>query len=126
MGNSEPDSLDFISSIWKGVGGLDKNFKFQADPPHRGVQMYGQACAFWENLASAYYCVARFPDDFETAILCSVNGGGSNTVRSSLVGALTGAQCGLSKIPKRFIDGLDDSDRIVSWAKQIAKESLHG
>ena len=45
---SEPDSLDFISSIWKGVGGLDNKFKFEADPANRGVQMYGQACAFWD------------------------------------------------------------------------------
>merc|ERR1711920_1174930 len=65
-------------------------------------------------------------NDFEKAVLCSVNGGGSNTVRSSLVGALLGAHCGLSKIPTRFVTGLDDSDQIVAWAKQIAKESLHG
>jgi len=123
---SEPDSLDFISSTWKGVGGLDKKFAFKAEPPNRGIQMYGQACAFWECLASAYYCAARFPDDFEKAVLCSVNGGGSNTVRSSLVGALVGAQCGLSKIPARFISGLDDSEQLISWAKQVASDSLHG
>ena len=46
--------------------------------------------------------------------------------RSSLVGALLGAQCGLSKIPARFLEGLDDSDQIVAWAKQVATDSLHG
>merc|ERR1719221_1642554 len=88
--------------------------------------MYGQACALWECISSAYYCIARFPNDFESGVLCAVNGGGSNTVRASLVGALLGAQCGFSKIPARFIEGLDDHDQIVAWAKQIANDSLTG
>lgn len=123
---SEPDSLDWFSSMCKGLAGMDDKLVFKAEPAHRGVQMFGQACAFWETMSSAYYCVARHPGDFEKAILCSVNGGGSNTVRSSLVGALLGADVGLSGIPERFITGLDDVDQIIAWAKQVAIDSLHG
>lgn len=123
---SEPDSLDWFSSMCKGLTGSDKKFTFDADPSARGVQLYGQACCFWETMSSAYFCVARNLDNFEKAMLCSVNGGGQNCVRSSLVGALMGASVGLSKIPARFIEGLDDSENIVAWAKQVAKDSLHG
>eukprot|EP00931_Biecheleriopsis_adriatica_P051069 TRINITY_DN29589_c0_g1_i1.p1 TRINITY_DN29589_c0_g1~~TRINITY_DN29589_c0_g1_i1.p1 ORF type:complete len:527 (+),score=79.79 TRINITY_DN29589_c0_g1_i1:53-1633(+) len=123
---SQPDSLDWFSVMCKGLDGSDKKFKLEADPPHRGVQMYGQACCWWETLSSAYYCAARNLNDFEKAMLCSVNGGGQTCTRSSLVGALLGASVGLSKIPERWIHGLDDSDNIVAWAKKIADDSLQG
>eukprot|EP00931_Biecheleriopsis_adriatica_P089842 TRINITY_DN63919_c0_g1_i1.p1 TRINITY_DN63919_c0_g1~~TRINITY_DN63919_c0_g1_i1.p1 ORF type:complete len:529 (+),score=91.68 TRINITY_DN63919_c0_g1_i1:12-1598(+) len=123
---SEPDSLDWFSSMCKGLTGVDSKFKFEAEPAYRGVQLYGQACCFWETMSSAYYVVATNLGDFERAMLCSVNGGGQNCVRSSLVGGLLGAQVGLSRIPKRFIDGLDDSESIVAWAKKIAMDSLRG
>lgn len=123
---SEPDSLDWISSMFKGVGGGDEKLSFEAEPASRGIQLYGQACSFWETLSSAYYCMIRHNENFEKAILCSVNGGGSNTVRSSLVGAVMGASVGLSNIPQRFIDGLDDSGQLLAWAKQVADESMHG
>jgi len=110
----------------KGLSGSDKRFTFVAKPAAHGVQLYGQACSFWETMSSAYFCVARNLGDFEKAMLCSVNGGGQNCVRSSLVGALMGASVGLSKIPARFIHGLDDSENVVAWAKQIAKDSLNG
>jgi ADP-ribosylglycohydrolase len=78
------------------------------EPAHRGVELYGKFCAFlfFAVLPSAYYCAARFPDNFEEAVLCSVNGGGQHTMRTSLVGALVGARVGLSRIPKRFVERL--------------------
>lgn len=123
---SEPDSLTWFSHMCKGLAGVDKKFTLKTDPLHRGVQMFGQACAFWETLPSAYYCVATNLGDFEKAMLTSINGGGQNCVRTSLVGALMGASVGFSGIPKRFIDGLDDSEWIVAMAKQVAKDSLKG
>merc|ERR1712007_55385 len=110
----------------KGLTGSDKKFTFEAEPSARGVQLYGQSCCFWETMSSAYYCVARNLGDFEKATLCSVNGGGQNCVRSSLVGALMGASVGLSRIPTRFVEGLDDSENITAWAKKVAVDSLHG
>merc|ERR1719356_1900079 len=108
----------------KGLDGSDESFSLVASPAHRGVQLYGQACCYWETMASAYYCVARnLGGDFESAVLCSVNGGGQTCARSSLVGALMGASVGLSSIPSRWIKGLDDSERIVNWAMQVALDS---
>lgn len=92
---------------------------------HRGVELYGKFCTFFAVLPSAYYCAARFPENFEEAILCSVNGGGQNTIRTSLVGALVGAHVGLSGIPKRFVEGLNDYDEsILELAKQVAEAAL--
>lgn len=45
-------------------------------------------------------------------------------MRTSLVGALLGARVGLSGIPSRFIDGLEDSDYLISLAGKIADAAL--
>lgn len=117
---TEPDSLLWFGSIADGV----EEFKSSIEPAHRGVLMYGQFCAFFATVPSAYYCAARFPDCFEDAVLCSINGGGQNTMRTSLVGALLGARVGLSGIPDRFIEGLEESEHLLKLASTIADAAL--
>ena len=41
--------------------------------------------------------------------------------RAMLTGALVGAQVGLTGIPKRFIDGLENSEELLQLAKNLAK-----
>lgn len=101
-----------------------KEFQKSIKPAHRGVLLYGQFCAFFATVSSAYYCTARFPNNFEDAALCSVNGGGQNTMRTSLVGALLGARVGLSGIPIKFLSGLEDSEYLISQAEKIADAAL--
>jgi len=90
------------------------------EPPHAVAQLYGLACQLGFMLPAAYYLASRFPDDFETAVLTAVNGGGSNMGRASLTGALSGAMVGIQGIPQRFIDGLVDKDEILSNAEKVA------
>lgn len=117
---TEPDSLLWFGSIAAGVSEFQDSIK----PAHRGVLLYGQFCAFFASLSSAYYCAARYPNNFEDAVLCSVNGGGQNTMRTSLVGALLGARIGLSNIPSRFLIGLEDADYFVELAQKVADAAL--
>jgi ADP-ribosylglycohydrolase len=114
---TEPDSLLWFGSIAQGMA----LFKDSIQPAHRGVLLYGQFCAFFASVPSAYYCALRFPENFEDAVLCSVNGGGQNTMRASLTGALLGARVGLSNIPQRFIDGLENSKLLLDLARQLAE-----
>jgi len=74
-----------------------------------------------ERLA-AYYLAARFWDDYESAVLHAVNGGGQNQARAILTGALVGAQTGLTGIPQRFLDGLEASDTLMSLAAKLASQ----
>ncbi|CAE7238049.1 FP2, partial [Symbiodinium sp. KB8] len=117
---TEPDSLLWYGMLAEGV----QNCAQGIEPPHRGVELYGKFCAFYGVLGSAYYCAARYPDDFEKAVLCSLNGGGQNTMRTSLVGAFLGAHVGLKGIPQKLIDGLDDHDNIVALAMQVAQHAI--
>ena len=73
-------------------------------------------------LPAAYYLAARFHNDFESAVLHAVNGGGQNQVRAILTGTLAGAQVGLSGIPKRFIEGLEKADEILLLAEKLATQ----
>ena len=92
------------------------------EPPWKVSIVYGMPCAIYHQLPAAYYLAARFRDDFESAVLHSVNGGGQNQARSILTGALVGAQTGLSGIPRRFIDGLQDSAMLSGLAAKLAAQ----
>ena len=55
-------------------------------------------------------------------MLHAVNGGGENQARAILTGALVGAQTGLSGIPQRFLDGLEESEALQRLAMDLASK----
>ncbi|WP_417314414.1 ADP-ribosylglycohydrolase family protein [Cycloclasticus pugetii] len=82
--------------------------------------VYGMPCAVYHQFPACYYLAARYSDDFESAVLHAINGGGQNMARAMLTGALVGAQVGIQNIPKRFIDGLEGSDKLLNRAEKLA------
>jgi|TARA_R110002096_G_scaffold194356_3_gene376484 ADP-ribosylglycohydrolase len=87
--------------------------------------VYGMPCAVYHQFPACYYLAARYPDDFESAVLHAINGGGQNMARAMLTGALVGAQVGLEGIPQRFIDGLDNGEKLLQRAQQLAAQINH-
>jgi len=83
--------------------------------------VYGMPCAIYHQLPAAYYLAARFNDNFELAVLHAINGGGQNMSRACLTGALVGAQVGLSGIPKRFVEGLQGHEELVSLCEKLGE-----
>jgi ADP-ribosylglycohydrolase len=81
-------------------------------------------CAIYHQLPAAYYLSSLFQDDFESAVLQAINGGGQNQSRAMLAGALTGAQVGLSGIPKRFIKGLENSEELQNLVEVLASQLM--
>ena len=92
------------------------------EPAWKVSIVYGMPCAIYHQLPAAYYLAARFRDDFESALLHAINGGGQNQARAILTGALAGAQVGLSRIPVRFLDGLAESAALTSLATRLAAD----
>jgi len=92
------------------------------EPAWKAALVYGMPCAIYHQLPAAYYLAARFPGDFESAVLHAVNGGGQNQARAILTGALAGAQSGLGGIPPRFIDGLADGAALLALSRQLAAQ----
>ncbi len=104
------DAMDRPSGIYHAAHDLG----ISIEPAHSVCRLYTPDCRITHLLPTAYYLASRFEDDFETAVLSAVNGGGNNMARASLTGALSGAMNGLSGIPETFIEGLTEHKRILS------------
>lgn len=113
---SMPDPLLIPSSIAL----LVNEPGIQIEPAWKASLVYGLPCSIYHQLPAAYYLAARFSNDFESAVLHAINGGGQNMSRAFLTGALVGAQVGLSGIPERFINGLKHSQELVAMAGKLA------
>ncbi len=116
---ASPDALLTPSFIARAA----KDPDIAIEPAWKASLVYGMPCAIYHILPSAYYLAARFTDDFESAVLNAINGGGQNQARAILVGALSGAQAGFDGIPRRFIDGLEQGEEIVSLSAQLAEQA---
>jgi ADP-ribosylglycohydrolase len=116
---SSPDAL--LSPSYMAEAALDPGIKIE--PAWKVSIVYGMPCAIYHQLPAAYYLAARFADDFESAVLHALNGGGQNQARCILTGALVGAQVGLSRIPHRFLDGLDKSSELTALARQLGERA---
>lgn len=118
---SSPDAL--LTPGYIAEAAADPHIRIE--PAWRVSIVYGMPCAIYHQLPAAYYLAARFSDDFESAVLHAINGGGQNQARAMLTGALVGAQVGLSRIPKRFVDGLENSADLTTLALELGQQAAN-
>jgi ADP-ribosylglycohydrolase len=114
---ASPDAL--LTPSYMAAAALDPDVRIE--PAWKVSIVYGMPCAIYHQLPAAYYLAARFHGDFESALLHAVNGGGQNQARAMLTSALVGAQVGMAGIPRRFIDGLEERDRLLGLAGALAE-----
>lgn len=117
-----PDALLMPSFIAQAAHDPD----IRIEPAWKVSLVYGMPCAVYHQFPAAYYLAARYVDDFESAVLHAVNGGGQNQARAILAGALAGAQTGLAGIPQRFVDGLDRHEELLALAHEMAEQAQAG
>lgn len=115
---SSPDAL--LTPHYVALAAIDPDIRIE--PAWKVSIVYGMPCAIYHQLPAAYYLAARFANDFESAVLHAVNGGGQNMSRAMLTGALVGAQVGLEGIPGRFLDGLENAEELLTLAKKIGTQ----
>ena len=113
---SSPDAL--LTPSYMAEAAMDP--EIQIEPAWKVSIVYGMPCAIYHQLPAAYYLAARFPNDFELAVLHAINGGGQNQARAILTGALVGAQVGLTGISPRFVDGLEKGAELTRLAIELA------
>ncbi len=116
LGFPSPDAL--LLPSWIAQAAHDRSIRIE--PAWKISLVHGMSCALNFVLPAAYHLAARFHDDFESAVLHAINGGGQNMSRACLTGALVGARVGLSGIPARFIDDLAGGQEIVALAHKVA------
>jgi len=114
---ASPDAL--LTPAYVASAAADPDIRI--DPAWKVSIVYGMPCAIYHVVPAAYYLAARFHDDFESAVLNAINGGGQNQSRALLTGALVGAQVGLSGIPQRFVDGLEHASELRRLCGELAE-----
>jgi ADP-ribosylglycohydrolase len=112
---SSPDAL--LTPSYMAEAARDPGIRIE--PAWKVSIVYGMPCAIYHQLPAAYYLAARFPDNFELAVLHAINGGGQNMSRACLTGALVGAQVGLTGIPKRLVEGLLGHEELISLSERL-------
>ncbi|TAM11887.1 MAG: ADP-ribosylglycohydrolase family protein [Nevskiaceae bacterium] len=115
---ASPDALLGMGSI--AAAAVDPAIR--VEPATKAALLYGLPCAVYHQFPSVYYLAARFADNFEAAVLTAVNSGGQNQARAILVGALVGGMVGFSRIPQRFVDGLEKSAERIALARKMAAQ----
>ena len=114
---TSPDAL--LTAGYAALAAADPDIVIE--PAWKVSLVYGMPCAIYHQLPAAYYLASRFQDDYESAVLHAINGGGQNMLRAMLAGALVGAQVGLEGIPHRFITGLRDAQRYLALAVELER-----
>jgi ADP-ribosylglycohydrolase len=113
---ASPDAL--LSPSYMARAATDEGIHIE--PAWKVSIVYGMPCAIYHQLPASYYLAAQFHNDFESAILHAVNGGGQNQARAIMTGALVGAQTGCSAIPQRFFVGLEEATELSRLAEKLA------
>jgi ADP-ribosyl-[dinitrogen reductase] hydrolase len=84
-------------------------------PDHEVIGgLLSSACYIDQSLPAALYLAARYPDDFEAALIANTNLGGDNCHRGAVLGALLGAALGVAAIPERWQQGLTASGELAA------------
>ncbi len=79
----------------------------------------GEGWVAEETLAIALYCSLKYENDFDKALIASVNHNGDSDSTGAVTGNILGAYLGMSKIPQKYIDNLELKDVILDIAEDL-------
>lgn len=88
-------------------------------PEYEAIQQIGGGWVAEETLAIAVYCCAKHFDDFEKAMIASVNHGGDSDSTGAVTGNILGAAIGYEAIPEHFKTDLQLHDVILHVADDL-------
>ena len=76
------------------------------------IAEFGQMCSVEAGLPGAIHIIARYADDFKTAMVENVMAGGDSSARGILAGMVLGAAHGMAAIPDAWQAGMNASQQI--------------
>jgi ADP-ribosyl-[dinitrogen reductase] hydrolase len=71
-----------------------------------------------DTLGVAFHAL-YYTDSFEEAVVHAVNVGGDTDTHGAVTGALAGAYYGFEAIPKRWLDVIQNCERLVKLAEEM-------
>lgn len=88
-------------------------------PDIDAITQLGEGWVAEETLAIAVYCSLKYSDNFEKAIIASVNHSGDSDSTGAVTGNIMGAYLGLSAIPQKYTENLELQDLLKSTADEL-------
>lgn len=86
------------------------------------IRQLGEGWVAEETLAIAVYCTLKHEDDFEKAIIASVNHSGDSDSTGAVTGNIIGAHLGIDNIPQKFLENLELRDTILEIADDLFED----
>jgi len=90
--------------------------------PHYDLELIRNSPLASETVCAAFYCFLRFEP--EPGLIIAASGGGDTDSIASIAGALFGASLGSSWIPDRWLEVLEQRDRIEGVAASLHDLSM--
>lgn len=87
------------------------------------IEKLGGGWVAEETLAIAIYCSLKYQNDFNRAIIASVNHSGDSDSTGSVTGNILGAYLGFAAIPTKYIDRLELKGIILEIAEDLCFDS---
>ena len=122
------DSMKIVPSLFKGSQHMPEMLKLlkkaidlskEDIDDLEAIQELGEGWVAEETLAIAVYCCAKHFDDFEKAMIASVNHGGDSDSTGAVTGNILGAAIGYEAIPEHFKADLQLHDVILHVADDL-------
>lgn len=137
--DEQPTKDTFVSYVEEGLNALEQMFpQYPSDlqemrrlalmainlshtdnPDLQNIELLGGGWTGEEALAIAFYCAIRHFDNFEQALIASVNHGGDSDSTGAVTGNILGAAIGYEAFPQHFKDNLELVDVILHMADDL-------
>ena len=85
------------------------------------IQQLGEGWVAEETLAIAVYCALKYEDDFDRALIASVNHSGDSDSTGAVTGNILGAHLGLEGIPRKYREGLELKEVLLEVADDLCR-----
>ena len=101
---------------------MRKAFELSKNNAHdiESIRELGEGWVAEEAVAIAVYCCLSHPDDFNDAIIASVNHDGDSDSTGIIAGNIMGARLGVNSIPSYYIDHIEQKNLILEIANDLA------
>ena len=121
-------SLDTVTELWPEAIGREFFVKLirravelasEETDDLEAIHELGEGWVGDEALAIAVYCAVKYEDDFDKALIVSVNHRGDSDSTGAVLGNILGARIGYSGIPEKYTENLELKDVILDTADRL-------
>jgi poly(ADP-ribose) glycohydrolase ARH3 len=100
-----------------------KQLVLEQTPDHEAARQLGQSVAAHESMPFAVYAFVRYPQAFESCLLCATLNGGDCDTLGAMACAVSGAYLGSEAIPLSWREKLENRQSIERLACDLAERA---